>query len=145
MTKRIFDLTPSQIITKARIAAASQILLETDKSVAEIAYAVGFYDHIAFTRAFRSAIGLTPSEFKSKSRDSRVHKMVHKRQTETSRSSQPTAPPMTISRIFAHRVELPLVEGFYKWSGACNLCVSTPQEFRSTKMDVLGERVLEIV
>ena len=70
MTKRIFDLTPSQVITKARIAAASQILLETDKSVAEIAYAVGFYDHSAFTRAFRSAIGLTPSEFRTSRRSS---------------------------------------------------------------------------
>lgn len=65
LTKRIFDLTPSQVITKARIAAASRILLETDKSVAEIAYAVGFYDHSAFTRAFRMAIGVTPTEFRT--------------------------------------------------------------------------------
>jgi AraC-like DNA-binding protein len=66
LMKRLFGLTPSQFITKARIAAASRMLLDQDRSVAEIAHACGFCDHSAFTRAFRSATGLTPSEFRSR-------------------------------------------------------------------------------
>lgn len=64
LTKRLFGLTPNQFITKSRIAAASRMLRDTDQSVAEIAHACGFYDHSAFTRAFRSAVGITPTAFR---------------------------------------------------------------------------------
>jgi PAS domain S-box-containing protein len=67
LTKRLFDLTPSQFITKARIVAASRMLRDAHQSVAEVAHACGFYDHSAFTRAFRSATGITPSEFRTQS------------------------------------------------------------------------------
>lgn len=67
LTKRLFGLTPSQFITKCRVAAASRMLCDPDQSVAGIAHACGFYDHSAFTRAFRSATGITPSEFRSRS------------------------------------------------------------------------------
>jgi AraC-like DNA-binding protein len=66
LIKRLFGLTPSQFITKSRIAAASRMLRDSDRSVAEIAHACGFSDHSAFTRAFRSASGMTPSEFRAK-------------------------------------------------------------------------------
>lgn len=39
------------------------------------------------------------------------------RQAVQSPDPSPTETPMKIARIFAHRVELPLVEGSYKWSG----------------------------
>lgn len=65
LVKRIFGLTPTQIIAKTRLATATRLLRETDRSVAEIAHDCGFYDHSAFTRAFRSAIGLTPSRFRA--------------------------------------------------------------------------------
>ncbi len=65
LTQRLFGLTPTQLITKTRITAASRLLRETDRSVADIAHACGFYDHSAFTRAFRSATGVTPSEYRS--------------------------------------------------------------------------------
>lgn len=64
-TKRIFELTPTQLITRTRIAAASQMLTETEKTVGEIAVRCGFYDHSAFARAFRNATGLTPSAFRN--------------------------------------------------------------------------------
>jgi AraC-like DNA-binding protein len=67
MVKRLFGLTPGQLIAKTRIASASQMLLETQLSVAEIALACGFYDRSAFTRAFRSATGCTPSEYRTRS------------------------------------------------------------------------------
>jgi PAS domain S-box-containing protein len=65
LIKRIFRLTPSQLITQTRLAAAAQLLVETDRSVAEVALACGFYDHSAFTRAFRSVTGRTPTEFRA--------------------------------------------------------------------------------
>jgi len=52
LIKRIFTLTPSQLITLTRLSGASRLLEDTEKSVAEVALACGFYDHSAFTRAF---------------------------------------------------------------------------------------------
>ena len=67
--KRIFRLTPSQLIAQRRLAAASRLLLESGRAVAEIALACGFYDHSAFTRAFRAATGSTPTQFRAAQRD----------------------------------------------------------------------------
>lgn len=64
LTKRLFGLTPSHFITKTRLTAAARLLRDTSQSVAEIAAACGFYDHSAFTRAFRAATGVTPTEFR---------------------------------------------------------------------------------
>ena len=66
LIKRIFRLTPTQLISQRRLAAASQLLLESNRSVADIALACGFYDHSAFTRAFRSATGSAPTQFRAK-------------------------------------------------------------------------------
>ena len=63
--KRIFGVTPIQLIAKTRIAAASRLLRETDRSVAEIALECGFYDHSAFTRAFRAVSSVTPTQFRA--------------------------------------------------------------------------------
>ncbi|HXG48960.1 MAG TPA: AraC family transcriptional regulator [Methylomirabilota bacterium] len=68
LVKRIFRLTPSQLIAQVRLTAASRWLEETDRPVSEIAHACGFYDHSAFTRAFRSATGLTPTRFRQQRR-----------------------------------------------------------------------------
>lgn len=65
LSKRIFQLTPTQLIAQRRLAAASRLLLETDHAVAEIALACGFYDHSAFTRAFHAATGSTPTRFRA--------------------------------------------------------------------------------
>lgn len=62
--KRIFGLTPVQLIAKTRIAAASLTLRDSARAVAEIAHECGFSDHSAFTRAFRAATGVSPTEFR---------------------------------------------------------------------------------
>ncbi len=64
LIKRISGVTPIQLIAKTRIAAASRLLRETDRSIAEIAHECGFYDHSAFTRAFRAVVGITPTQFR---------------------------------------------------------------------------------
>ncbi|MEO7319261.1 MAG: helix-turn-helix transcriptional regulator, partial [Chthoniobacteraceae bacterium] len=63
--KRIFGLTPIQLIAKMRLAAASRLLRETHRSIAEIAHECGFYDHSAFTRAFRAVTSVTPTQFRA--------------------------------------------------------------------------------
>jgi PAS domain S-box-containing protein len=61
---RFFDLTPSQFLTQTRLAAAARLLCETSLGVSEIAHQCGFYDHSAFSRAFHSAMGVTPSAYR---------------------------------------------------------------------------------
>ncbi len=64
--KRFFGLTPGQFIARARISTASQLLRETDESISAIALSCGFYDHSAFTRAFRKVTGTTPSRIRAR-------------------------------------------------------------------------------
>ena len=64
LTRRLFGLTPSHLITKTRLTRAARLLRETDQSIAEIAVGCGFCDHSAFTRSFRNATGVTPTEFR---------------------------------------------------------------------------------
>ncbi len=61
---RFFGLTPSQFLTQTRLAAAARLLRETGQSVSGIAQECGFYDHSAFTRAFHSAMGVTPKAYR---------------------------------------------------------------------------------
>ncbi len=65
LIKRIFRLTPNQLIMQTRLSAAARLLVESDRSIADIAVSCGFYDHSAMTRAFRSATNLTPSQFRA--------------------------------------------------------------------------------
>ncbi|WP_462382766.1 helix-turn-helix domain-containing protein [Pseudomonas sp. Marseille-QA0892] len=61
--KRVFHLTPRQMILKARLEHASRLLL-SDIPITEIALRCGYTDHSAFTRQFRSMTGMTPSQFR---------------------------------------------------------------------------------
>lgn len=67
LTRRVFGLTPSQLITKTRLTVASGMLRDTARPVAEIALACGYSDQSAFTRAFRAATGHTPLEHRCQS------------------------------------------------------------------------------
>ena len=64
--RRIFQLTPRQLLTKARIDAASALLHDMRRSVAEIAQACGYGDQSAFTRQFKATVGLTPSAYRNR-------------------------------------------------------------------------------
>jgi len=64
LIKRIYRLTPIQLITQTRLTAAARLLTETDRSIADIAVTCGFYDHSAFTRAFRAVTGRTPTQLR---------------------------------------------------------------------------------
>lgn len=64
LVKRIFQLSPAQLIGQTRLQAAHRLLRETTHSIAEVALRCGYYDHSAFTRHFRAATGSTPGEFR---------------------------------------------------------------------------------
>ena len=61
--KRIFRLTPKQLIIKIRLEAATRMLQDTG-SVAEIAYSCGYSDHSAFSRQFKAVVGLSPQAYR---------------------------------------------------------------------------------
>jgi len=67
MIKRIYGISPMQLITKTRITTASRLLRKNDASIAEIALKCGFSDHSAFTRAFRAVTGLSPTSYRRQS------------------------------------------------------------------------------
>lgn len=62
--KRVFHISCAQFITKTRIDAALQSLINTDIPAGQIAMDCGWYDHAAFSRQFKQVTGLTPSEFR---------------------------------------------------------------------------------
>ncbi|MNR53209.1 Melibiose operon regulatory protein [compost metagenome] len=66
--KRVFQLTPRQMIHKARLEEASRLLLETEQPITEIALRCGYTDHSAFSRQFRALTGLSPSQYRDSQR-----------------------------------------------------------------------------
>ncbi|OLV16711.1 AraC family transcriptional regulator [Deinococcus marmoris] len=63
-TRQVFGLTPKQLVMKVRLEAASRLLRQTSMTVTEVAHRCGYADHSAFTRVFRSAVGLTPTQYR---------------------------------------------------------------------------------
>jgi AraC-like DNA-binding protein len=60
--------TVTAFIKKSRIDKAKELLKRPDYSVADVAYSVGFQDPNYFSKSFRSYVGITPTEFRSKIR-----------------------------------------------------------------------------
>lgn len=70
---RLYDMAMSYLgcglaeyIRKQRVKAAQQMLLQTDMSVADIAFAVGFSDYNHFSRVFKNVCGMSARDFKRK-------------------------------------------------------------------------------
>jgi AraC-like DNA-binding protein len=64
--KRYQGCSPFQYISRLRLSAATDALIQTDKSITEIALDLGFNDSNYFTRAFRKHLGLSPREYRNK-------------------------------------------------------------------------------
>jgi AraC-like DNA-binding protein len=62
---KLLGTSPHQYLLQIRIERACRLLTESDATVAAIAQECGFYDHAHFIKTFRTAMGTTPSRFRS--------------------------------------------------------------------------------
>jgi len=62
--KEATGLTPQQFMLRSRIERACEELRETDRSLSDIAYELGFCDQSAFTAQFRKRMTLTPKKYR---------------------------------------------------------------------------------
>lgn len=58
--------SPKEYLTDFRIKKARHLLRETSLSVAAIAYSVGFENNLYFSKAFKSRMCMSPSEYRKK-------------------------------------------------------------------------------
>ena len=66
MMKKEFDCTPNNFILDRRLKAAQKMLVNDEsKNVSEIAYSCGFSDPKYFSRCFKKATGMTPTEMRN--------------------------------------------------------------------------------
>jgi AraC-like DNA-binding protein len=61
-------LSPHQYLLELRLVRARSLLAETELPVKEIALQTGFEDELYFSRLFRQKLNLTPSQWRSRSR-----------------------------------------------------------------------------
>lgn len=62
--RKVFKLTTSQFIRKTRIEAAARRLTNSDKPIIDIALDCGYGDQSAFTRQFKSTVGMAPGAYR---------------------------------------------------------------------------------
>ncbi len=67
-TKALADRTPVQLIGEFRLKKAGQLLRESTMNVTDIAFEVGFSDSSYFGRQFKKEYGMTPTQYREKSR-----------------------------------------------------------------------------
>ena len=64
--QRVFGMSIRQFIIQSRVHAASQELIHTSRSIAEIASGAGFNDQSAFSNTFRGVVGISPRDYRAK-------------------------------------------------------------------------------
>ena len=64
--KKVFDISPKQYILNKRLMESQRLLLETEMSVAEIAYAVGFENENYFSEFFAAKMGISALKFRNR-------------------------------------------------------------------------------
>ncbi len=63
-----FGVSPKQYVLQKRIGAAANMLIETDKTVKEIAFRFGYENEMYFNRMFRKLAGAPPGEYRRRFR-----------------------------------------------------------------------------
>ena len=61
----IFNKSVSEIVETRKLIEARQLLLNTELSISEIGYELGYNEKAYFTRVFTKKIGLTPTDFRN--------------------------------------------------------------------------------
>jgi PAS domain S-box-containing protein len=65
----LFGVSPQRYLTKVRIEAALK-MLQGEASIVQVAHACGYADQSAFTRRFKLALGMSPSDYRRRHQDS---------------------------------------------------------------------------
>lgn len=63
---KTFGVSPKQYLTDLRISKAKQLLKNTQLSITEVAERCGYWSIYHFSRAFKTATGHSPTEYRSK-------------------------------------------------------------------------------
>ncbi len=66
--RRLFGMSPTRFLHALRIERARMLLVQSDRSVGEIAVETGYHDQSHFTRHFRRITGLAPGRFRAQFR-----------------------------------------------------------------------------
>jgi AraC-like DNA-binding protein len=66
--KQLFRQTPHQYLTDRRLEQAQKLLHQTDRSVTDICFAVGFESLGAFSWLFRRQVGFSPTDYRRQKR-----------------------------------------------------------------------------
>ena len=61
-TKQLMGVTPVDLIRRARLRKAQQLLLNTDTNIQQVAYEVGFTSPSYFTKCYKEFFGRNPSK-----------------------------------------------------------------------------------
>ena len=64
--KSAYGTVPSEVISRVRIQAATELLEKTELTISEIAYRIGFNDPKYFSRVYKKITGKSPSEIRNK-------------------------------------------------------------------------------
>jgi AraC-like DNA-binding protein len=69
--RQLLGTSPGEYILRVRVNASRELLEATDRTIADIALAVGFYDHSHFTRTFRRMMSCSPKQYRDHHRQQR--------------------------------------------------------------------------
>jgi len=62
--RQLLGTSPGEYVMRVRVSASRVLLETTDRTIADIALAVGFYDHSHFTRTFRRQMSCSPKQYR---------------------------------------------------------------------------------
>jgi AraC-like DNA-binding protein len=63
---KILGYSPIDYLVRVRVRAARELLEQTDRTITDIALAVGFYDHSHFTKTFKQLMACTPFTYRKR-------------------------------------------------------------------------------
>ena len=66
--RALMDMSPSDFLKQLRMQRAEELLANSKMPVSQVAYAVGFTDPKYFTKCFRKETGMSPSEYRDKTK-----------------------------------------------------------------------------
>lgn len=68
ITHKVVQQSVSEIIETRKLIEAKNLLTSTEKTIAEIAFEIGYNEKSYFSKVFKKKSGMTPSEFRSEMR-----------------------------------------------------------------------------